>query len=498
MLLLFISQVHNDINIHSILPNEHYFGRQCQVIHDDSHSQLIIVMELFSGGQMLHWNSNRIRYSIPTPDNPQFPTTLPDTIDPTISYAWYFCFKEEPLKHCIRSMLKALNCLHTLHVVHKDVKPDNVLISKKPSAELVEAFLLPDLPEVRKRQEKIAQERQERETARLELLRYCEEREKANFGIKISDDDDDDEATGLLDAALGMHEGQKKFKPLWEGSENSSSGPSFGGALIKKNHLLAENENFEMDKEFLLLDVPDSEDEDVDKCMHEERTSDTLIHPVEDDDGGKDLNSKPASYLGFPIAAEEEENLAYSLPSEEMGDWVWGDSVVVDTEDDLKLHLCKFAAPVAAELKGKIVNWCRCALADFNTATWNVERKNTDIFDAEGTQMFTPPECFQPRSEEEFASGIRNPLDGSKRDVWSVGVTMFVALFGEPPFRGDSALELQLNILHEELVIPSFRKLSDDCFNFLMKLMERDPKKRLSCREALEHPWLKVEEVCDV
>ena len=62
------------------------------------------------------------------------------------------------------------------------------------------------------------------------------------------------------------------------------------------------------------------------------------------------------------------------------------------------------------------------------------------IYDAQGTQSFTPPECFMKEM------GIK----GMPRDMWSVGCLMFVLVYGRCPFSADSNLMLQLEIMQCE------------------------------------------------
>merc|ERR1719453_1659255 len=63
-------------------------------------------------------------------------------------------------------------------------------------------------------------------------------------------------------------------------------------------------------------------------------------------------------------------------------------------------------------------------LCDFNSAVIT-EDHDLMIWDSMGTQAFTPPECFAPGGDG---------YDGAKRDMWSVGVTLYTFLFGELPY----------------------------------------------------------------
>ncbi|OLP72797.1 Serine/threonine-protein kinase ppk34, partial [Symbiodinium microadriaticum] len=59
------------------------------------------------------------------------------------------------------------------------------------------------------------------------------------------------------------------------------------------------------------------------------------------------------------------------------------------------------------------------------------------IYDAQGTQQFTPPECFDGQVS----------IKGKPRDMWSLGCVLFVLAFGQCPFWAESNFELQLKII---------------------------------------------------
>lgn len=102
------------------------------------------------------------------------------------------------------------------------------------------------------------------------------------------------------------------------------------------------------------------------------------------------------------------------------------------------------------------------------------------IYDAEGTHLFTPPECFGGGKDE----GIL----GRPRDAWSLGAVLFVMLFGRCPFWHTENFRLQLMILEGELVLPS-GLLSASVEGLLRSLLETEPSQRLTPAAALQHPW---------
>ena len=69
---------------------------------------------------------------------------------------------------------------------------------------------------------------------------------------------------------------------------------------------------------------------------------------------------------------------------------------------------------------------------------------------------------------------------------------LYMMLSGRPPFTGSSDKEITDNVRFADIILHSsdWRKKSRDCIDFLRRLLIRDPNKRSSAVDALEHPWL--------
>mmetsp|Transcript_1161 Transcript_1161/g.1932 ORF Transcript_1161/g.1932 Transcript_1161/m.1932 type:complete len:344 (-) Transcript_1161:383-1414(-) len=80
----------------------------------------------------------------------------------------------------------------------------------------------------------------------------------------------------------------------------------------------------------------------------------------------------------------------------------------------------------------------------------------------------------------------------TKSDMWSLGVIIYIILGGYPPFIEQNQRELFRKIrrgqyeFHEEY----WGSVSADAKDLISKLLEVDPSKRLSCKEALKHKWM--------
>lgn len=91
-------------------------------------------------------------------------------------------------------------------------------------------------------------------------------------------------------------------------------------------------------------------------------------------------------------------------------------------------------------------------------------------------------------------------------DMWSLGVVMFVMLFGYPPFYADQEkYGAQTDDRIFDLIKAGFQPVtkagygshfpaaipaSDSAKDLITKLLTSDPANRLTAAEALEHPWL--------
>ncbi|XP_018619831.1 myosin light chain kinase, smooth muscle-like isoform X2 [Scleropages formosus] len=97
----------------------------------------------------------------------------------------------------------------------------------------------------------------------------------------------------------------------------------------------------------------------------------------------------------------------------------------------------------------------------------------------QGTPEFVAPEVisFEP---VELAT-----------DMWSVGVICYILLSGESPFQGNSESETLALVTAAELEFDEdFKEISDQARDFISNLVKKDVRRRLSCDEALAHPWM--------
>ena len=97
-----------------------------------------------------------------------------------------------------------------------------------------------------------------------------------------------------------------------------------------------------------------------------------------------------------------------------------------------------------------------------------------------GTPYYIAPEVLKESYNE-------------KCDVWSIGVIFYLLLLGQAPFDGEDDDTICQKIISEEIDYEksSIKALSKEAVDFMKKLLEKNPDKRISSSQALEHAWIK-------
>lgn len=139
-------------------------------------------------------------------------------------------------------------------------------------------------------------------------------------------------------------------------------------------------------------------------------------------------------------------------------------------------------------------------VADFGTAVFVGHKSGTTVTSQSKlhpdpvygapTPAYSPPECVLRTS----------PIQPSM-DMWSLGVILFIMLTGCHPYdvSGESTdEEIEERIKSSRYKIPIndpelSGHLSRSAKDLITKLMNRDPKKRLSAYQMLQHPWVRGE-----
>ena len=104
-------------------------------------------------------------------------------------------------------------------------------------------------------------------------------------------------------------------------------------------------------------------------------------------------------------------------------------------------------------------------------------KPNTILKDQCGTPVYMAPEILRG-----------NGYKGFPVDVWSAGVALYIMLSGTLPFNKDKEHDLEYAILNNN--IKEIKDISPEGNDLLKNILEKDPNKRYTCIQILEHPWL--------
>lgn len=80
-----------------------------------------------------------------------------------------------------------------------------------------------------------------------------------------------------------------------------------------------------------------------------------------------------------------------------------------------------------------------------------------------------------------------------KCDLWSCGVIMYILLSGKAPFshKNDTIILEKIKSGKYTMDLKEFEDISFESKDLISKLLEKNPRKRLSAAEALRHDWFK-------
>ncbi|KAL1569481.1 Calcium-dependent protein kinase 12 [Salvia divinorum] len=112
-----------------------------------------------------------------------------------------------------------------------------------------------------------------------------------------------------------------------------------------------------------------------------------------------------------------------------------------------------------------------------------------------GLSVFYKPDetfCDVVGSPYYVAPEVLRKHYGPEADVWSAGVILYILLSGVPPFWAETEMGIFRQILRGKLDFDSepWPAISDFAKDLIRKMLDRNPKTRLTAYEVLCHPWI--------
>ncbi|EDQ84471.1 uncharacterized protein MONBRDRAFT_30263 [Monosiga brevicollis MX1] len=112
-------------------------------------------------------------------------------------------------------------------------------------------------------------------------------------------------------------------------------------------------------------------------------------------------------------------------------------------------------------------------IADFGWAVHTPSSRRRTLC---GTLDYLPPEMIEGKAHD------------ANVDLWSLGVLCYEFMVGNPPFEAEGHRDTYRRIVKVDLHFPDY--ISEGARDFVSKLLQHDPEKRMRLDMALQHPWL--------
>ena len=116
-------------------------------------------------------------------------------------------------------------------------------------------------------------------------------------------------------------------------------------------------------------------------------------------------------------------------------------------------------------------------LIDFGTCLKGAQQEKAFI----GSSYYVAPEI------------VYSNYYSSKCDIWSLGVVLYMLITGGSPFEGHNSDEVIEDAKRKKFTVHTnfFKEYSKELCTLLKKILEKDPSKRITAKEALKDIWFK-------
>ncbi|GER55737.1 CBL-interacting protein kinase 07 [Striga asiatica] len=118
-------------------------------------------------------------------------------------------------------------------------------------------------------------------------------------------------------------------------------------------------------------------------------------------------------------------------------------------------------------------------VSDFGLSALSESRKQDGLLHTTcGTPAYVAPEVIS-----------RKGYDGSKADIWSCGVILFVLLSGDLPFHDSNLMEMYRKISKGEFKYPNW--VSSEARRLISKILDPNPSHRITISKIMENSWFR-------
>jgi tRNA A-37 threonylcarbamoyl transferase component Bud32 len=127
----------------------------------------------------------------------------------------------------------------------------------------------------------------------------------------------------------------------------------------------------------------------------------------------------------------------------------------------------------------RVDNLYKFKIADFGLS--KVIGYNETTTECLGTIYFSPPEI------------IKKAKYNNKVDIWSLGIILYFLIYGTiPNAKEENANVIAKKICFENIELPNFRSISNECKDLLLKSLRKEHEQRIGINEFLSHGWFDI------
>lgn len=179
-----------------------------------------------------------------------------------------------------------------------------------------------------------------------------------------------------------------------------------------------------------------------------------------------------------PVIVVPTEN-----PLSEMQSWQYFRDIVMGIE---YLHYQKIVHRDIKPSNLLLSNEGRVQISDFGVCN-QFEGVDAFLSDTAGTPAFVAPEALKE---------TKLRYSGRALDVWQMGVSLYCFVFGRVPFEDSNILALYTKIKSQPVIFPHQGVISESLQDLLLKMLEKEPKQRITLKEIKEHAWVTRNNLC--